>query len=346
MAREKFKASAGALGDLITVTGSDNLPDETVVKLEEDNTVIEVKNDTPKEDQGRPDNLDNFPVEDTNTEVRGSTKVEKRINRLKAETHTERRGREKAERERNEAIQYAQQQKADLDTLRRQVARNAEELNKTTLSRNESALKNAQQRLANAHEEGDSAEIAAATVEISELSSESTSIRAQTPAPQTPAPQPAPQPAAQPAPQPAAAPAGQPLAPKVAAWIASNSAWFQQPGHEAKTSKAMSIHWDLTSKGISPQSDEYVKELDKGLKSVYPEHNAGQNSADDTYEEGQRTPSRTNAVSQGSRSSNTTPRTVTLTASQVAIAKSLGVPLSEYARSYAKAQTKIEGTGA
>ena len=113
--------------------------------------------------------------------------------------------------------------------------------------------------------------------------------------------------------------------PKAEAWAAKNS-WF---GNDtAMTYTAFDMHKTLVEKeGYDPQSDEYYEEIDKRLRVEFPQK--FDKVADTTTEKAK--PAQT--VASARRPANTGRRkTVKLTPSQVAIAKRLGVPLEEYAK--------------
>ena len=112
--------------------------------------------------------------------------------------------------------------------------------------------------------------------------------------------------------------------PKAETW-ASRNAWFGQD--TAMTYTAFDLHKKLTEQeGYDPQSDEYYSEIDKRIRLEFP-HKFDTNTSD----KGETTkPVQT--VASAKRSTNTGRKTVRLTPSQVAIAKKLGVPLEEYAK--------------
>ena len=112
---------------------------------------------------------------------------------------------------------------------------------------------------------------------------------------------------------------------KAEAWAAKNS-WFGNDS--AMTYTAFDIHKKLVEEeGFDPQSDEYYAEIDKRIKVEFPNKFA---KVEDTTTEKAR-PAQT--VASAKRPSATGRRkTVKLTPSQVAIAKRLGVPLEEYAK--------------
>ena len=106
--------------------------------------------------------------------------------------------------------------------------------------------------------------------------------------------------------------------PKAEEWADKNT-WFGED--EPMTLTSFSIHRKLVEEGFDPKSDSYYNEIDNRMRETFP-HKFGQQV------------SPTQAVNSGNRMAAPGKRkgTVRLTPSQVAIAKKLGVPLSEYAK--------------
>ena len=103
-------------------------------------------------------------------------------------------------------------------------------------------------------------------------------------------------------------------------WAEKNE-WFGQD--EAMTFAAFGIHKKLVEEeGFDPQSNDYYNELDQRISEKF------RTPANTTS----RRPAQTVAGVSRSTSGRSTGRKVRLTPSQVAIAKKLGVPLSEYAK--------------
>ncbi len=110
--------------------------------------------------------------------------------------------------------------------------------------------------------------------------------------------------------------------PKAEAWAEKND-WFgtDQP----MTYAAFGVHRQLIEdEGFDPQSDEYYKELDRRIRSEFPQK----------FMDTQRSssPRVASADSSASRAPSKGKRRVKLTPSQIAIAKRLNVPLEEYAK--------------
>ena len=108
-------------------------------------------------------------------------------------------------------------------------------------------------------------------------------------------------------------------------WATKNT-WFGN--NSAMTYTAFDIHKKLVEEeGFDPKSTEYYNEVDKRIRLEFP-HKFGK--MDETSTEREK-PSQN--VASAKRSANTGRRkTVKLTPSQVAIAKRLGVPLEDYAK--------------
>ena len=109
---------------------------------------------------------------------------------------------------------------------------------------------------------------------------------------------------------------------KALAWAEKNP-WFRSD--EEMTDYAQRIHRGLVAEGFDTESDDYYDELTNRVKNKFPESFAG---SDQTI--------RSNKIAQpvasASRSATTGRKSVKLTPSQVKIANKLGVPLAEYAK--------------
>ena len=104
--------------------------------------------------------------------------------------------------------------------------------------------------------------------------------------------------------------------PKAEDWASKNT-WFGED--EPMTLTSFSIHRKLMEEGFDPQTDSYYNEIDKRMRDTFPHK----------FESS--TPTQT--VASANRGGPIRRKgTVRLTPSQVAIAKKLGVPLSEYAK--------------
>ena len=107
--------------------------------------------------------------------------------------------------------------------------------------------------------------------------------------------------------------------PKARDWAEKNE-WFGTD--EPMTLTSFSIHRKLMEEGFDPQSDSYYSEVDKRMRDTFPHK----------FEDNKVSPSQTVASANRAAPGKARKGSVRLTPSQVAIAKKLGVPLSEYAK--------------
>ena len=113
--------------------------------------------------------------------------------------------------------------------------------------------------------------------------------------------------------------------PKAEDWAAKNS-WFGNDS--AMTYTAFDLHKKLVEEeGYDPKSDEYYVEIDKRIRVEFP-HKFGKMETNST----ERVKPTQNVASAKRSASTGRRKTVSLTPSQVAIAKRLGVPLEDYAK--------------
>jgi hypothetical protein len=114
--------------------------------------------------------------------------------------------------------------------------------------------------------------------------------------------------------------------PKAESW-ASNNRWFGSD--KAMTYTAFDLHKTLVDEeGYDPKSDEYYVEIDKRMRVEFP-HKFDTNN--DTNIKGETTKP-TQTVASATRSVKQSRKTISLTPSEVAIAKKLGVSLEDYAK--------------
>lgn len=114
----------------------------------------------------------------------------------------------------------------------------------------------------------------------------------------------------------------------------NDNPWFG-PDDEM-TSFALGLHQKLIKQGVNPRSDEYYESINTRMRQVFP---ANFESEDMTESEKPRRKS--NVVAPATRS--TAPKKIVLTATQVSIAKRLGVPLELYARQVVEEMRKQNG---
>jgi len=120
--------------------------------------------------------------------------------------------------------------------------------------------------------------------------------------------------------------------PKAERWFQSNP-WYGKD--REMTGYALTLHEKMVIEdGIDPNSDEYYTRLNSRLRQVFPEKFAAVESADAPESQRQKA----NVVAPATRS--TAPKKIVLNATQVQLAKKLGVPLELYARKVAEEMRK------
>jgi hypothetical protein len=293
-------------------------------KQEELELEIEEEDDTPPEDR----NKDPLPeklvkeLEDDNLEDY-SDRVKQRMAQLKKVYHDERRAKEEAAREKEEAIAYAQKVYQQNQKLQTTLSSGEEDYLKTLIGSAEKELALAKRDYREAYDSGDTDKIVEAQALMNSAQyklSQASNLKPQYKTSQTP------QNSVQSSQEVTRPRAPQPDA-KAQAWQAKNQ-WFGKD--EEMTSLALGVHERLVRSGIQPTSDEYYLRIDETMQKRFPE-NFGEISLE-PEKPSQRKPS--NVVAPASRS--TAPRKVRLSKTQVAFAKKLKLTPEQYAREMIK----------
>jgi len=227
-----------------------------------------------------------------------------------------------AQRQRDEAIEFARLQKQKAESLNKKYSSVEQASVKDREARIQAALDSAQTKLAQAREAGDITAEVEANKQIAKLAYEEarlveTKAMAEEVAPVENKREEIPNFTQQAQPQ-------QQVDPRAEAWGAKNK-WFGTD--TAMTYTAFDIHNKLESEGYDPQSDEYYAEIDKRIRLEFP-HKFDNNDSNKMAE----TTKPVQTVASATRSTKTGRKTISLTPSEVAIAKKLGVSLEDYAK--------------
>ncbi len=253
------------------------------------------------------------PVEEVKDELDTiSDSVQKRIDKL---TYKMR----EAERQRDEAVNYAQSVNQTATSLKEKLKNSDTSLFKEYDNRVQSEIEGAKRLLKDAQEAGDSEAVVEATTVLSRATAEAENLKrlqAQQQVREKAKPEEVPVEAYQPTLQPEQAPGPDP---KAEAWAEKNT-WFGDD--QAMTFAAFGIHKELVEEGVDPTSDNYYSQVDKRMAENFPHKFSNEQPA----------PVQQVAASSRGASGKKSSRKIKLTPSQVAIAKRLNVPLEEYAR--------------
>jgi hypothetical protein len=313
-------------------------PDEQEVEVKaapEPEFEVKIEDDTPEEDRGRKP-LSKRTVEELENEDLDeySEKVKKRLSQMKRVWHDERREKERALREREEALRFAQMRDQEAKQLRERLGQNEQAFIKEAQKYANFDLSSAKERLKQAYEAGDSEKIAEAQELLTDAKLKIQTISRVKPslqqnegrveqAQQAQVPQEFSQPK---------------VDPKAKSWQEKNT-WFGED--EEMTALALGLHEKLVRSGVDPNSDEYYRRVDETMRKRYPEAFEDAEEDDDKPQTRQvEKPVRTkpaNVVAPVTR--GTAPRQVRLTPTQVAIAKKLGLSNEQYAKELMKLET-------
>jgi hypothetical protein len=257
--------------------------------------------------------VEEAPVEEVKDELDTiSDSVQKRIDKL---TYKMR----EAERQRDEAVNYAQSVNQTATSLKEKLKNSDTSLFKEYDNRVQSEIEGAKRLLKDAQEAGDSEAVVEATTILSRATAEAENLKrlqAQQQVREKAKPEEVPVTPYQPTLQPEQAPGPDP---KAEAWAEKNE-WFGDD--QAMTFAAFGIHKELVEEGVDPTSDKYYAEVDKRMAENFPHKFSNEQPA----------PVQQVAASSRGASGKKSSRKIKLTPSQVAIAKRLNVPLEEYAR--------------
>ena len=287
---------------------------------------IEVVDDTPEKDRGRKP-LEK-PVEDpTDSELDDySEGVKRRIKELTHARHDERRQKEAVAREKEELQRLTQQLLEENNSLKQRVNTGQEIFAETAKQKVEAELEMARRQLKEAHEAFDTDAIIAAQEKLAEMKMRSENLKNF----KLPALQPTEIPVQNTQPQ---TQRSQPDE-KSLRWQAKNQ-WFGQPGFEEYTSYALGLHQKLVNGGVDPRTEEYFDQIDGRMKTKFPELFGGAEEKPKTSEV-QKKPS--TVVAPATRSTGA--GKIRLTATQVALAKKLGLTPQQYAAQVAKLENQ------
>jgi hypothetical protein len=283
---------------------------------------IEVVDDTPPEDRGRKP-MDEPPKEVTDEELaKYDESVQKRIKHFTKGYHEERRAKETAEREKEEAFRLAQVVLEENKRLKGSVNQNQAALLEQAKRVVSNEVDTAKRMYREAYESGDTDKLVEAQEALTTAKIRADKVNNFKPTPlqeqETPV---------QTIQQPTRA---APVDEKLLAWQDQNQ-WFGS--NKRMTAYALGLHEDLVGEGIPSGSEEYYRRINADIRERFSDQFGADESVD---AKPQRTKS--NVVAPATRS--TAPKKIVLTQTQVNLAKRLGVPLELYARKVAEEMRK------
>jgi hypothetical protein len=295
---------------------------KVVTPEEDDKPEIEVVDDTPEEDRYRTPMSEN-PQDPTEEELATySESVKNRFKHFTKGYHEERRAKESAQREKDEALRLAQAMYEENKKLKGSVNQGQTVLLEQAKKAINTEIEDAKRLYKEAYESGDTDKLLDAQEALTTARIRADKVNNFKPTPlqeqETPV---------QIAPQPQQA---APVDEKLLAWQDQNQ-WFGS--NKRMTSYALGLHEELVENGIRVGSDEYYRRIDTDIRERFPDQVGVGESADAKPQR-----AKSNVVSPATRS--TAPKKIVLTQTQVNLAKRLGVPLELYARKVAEEMRK------
>lgn len=301
-------------------------PDEQTemeVQVEDTDEVnVKIVDDTPPEDQfvepltdEIKDDLEKIDESDDYT-----NNVRLKFKQYKKAWHDERRAKESAFREQQEALAAAQRILDENRKLKNMLESGEKELISNYKSSAELEVDKAERNYKEAYDSGDSDKLLEAQREL--VRAEMKLDKAKSYKPTVQMPENEVQTTQQPQPT-------QQMDPKVASWVSRNP-WFVDPNKLAMRKLAEGVHEELAARYGKAYigTDEYFKSIDKEVGRRFPEEFATTTKNEEVEKPTRTKPSTVVAPAKRSTSS----KQVVLTKTQAALAKKLGLTNEQYAR--------------
>ena len=311
----------------VDVSGETKEEEVKVEPAPEKEVEIEVVDDTPKADRNRkasepPEDVTDAELEDY------SEKVRKRIQHFSKGYHDERRAKEAAFREKKELEALTQSLVDENKKLKGSVNKNQTAMLEQAKKGAVVELNSAKNAYKQAYEAGDSDLLLAAQESLTAAKIKTDKLNNY----KIPPLQDKQTPVASPQEQAEAAPE-RVVDERAKEWAKANP-WFGMD--DEMTSLAMGVHAKLAKQGVNLQSDEYYETINTRMRQLFPDQ-----FEDVAKTEAEKPKRRSNVVAPATRS--TSPKKVTLTQTQVSLAKRLGLTPEQYARQVAIDMRKENG---
>ena len=303
---------------------------ESKGKPQEYNVDIEVEDDTPQEDRGRQpmprelvDKLDQDELDKYDDEVKSKLKQMKKV------YHDERREKERALREYQEALAVAQKAIEENKKLKSRLSEGEKIYADTAKEAAQRAVDMAKKEYKEAYDAGDGDAMATAQEKMTQAALQLQNANSFKPSLQNQENDVEIKNVQAPKPQ---------IDPKTSEWMSKNP-WFGSPRYKAMSSYAYGVHEELVDQYGSTFSgtDEYFKRIDKEMRQTFPKYFNEVEGVEIEADESKPSQPRAKVapvVAPASRS--TAPKKVKLRDSQLAVIKKLGITPELYAKEFLK----------
>lgn len=300
----------------------DEMESNSDTEVKDDGIEVEIEDDTPEEDRNKaplPQNLKEELEKDGLEIEKYDEEVKKKLKQMKKVWHDERREKEAALREQQAAIAYAKKLRDENLKMRSVLQAGEKQYVDSIVTASDLQLKMAEQAYKEAYESGDADKIVEANKALQQANLQSMQAKNLRPSLQQEnfdvqnEPEQTRQPVQAPRPD-----------DKALAWQERNT-WFGQK--RSMTAFAFGVHEELKDSGVVIGSDRYYAELDKAIRSRFPEEFDDQEDTGTKPEVRKKKPPTVVAPASRSTSSNK----VKLTQSELSLAKKLGLTPEKYA---------------
>jgi hypothetical protein len=301
----------------------DELENETKIEVttEDSNVEIEIEDDTPEKDRNvnpLPKEVKDELYEDELTDY--SAKVKNKLLQMKKLAHDERREKEQAFREQQEAIALAQRLVEENKRLKAGINESEKSVLASITKAVSLELEQAKRAYKEAYESGDTDRMMEAQQALTEVSLKSDKVKnfKHTPLQVEEDNVQIQQKVATPRPDQSAL-----------QWQQRNS-WFGED--KVMTGMALAVHEQLKDEGVPLSSQEYYRRIDETMRKRFPEQ-----FETDTEEKSERSTRPSTVVAPATRS--TSSKKIRLTQSQLSISKKLGLTPEQYAQAVLKMES-------
>jgi hypothetical protein len=312
----------------------DEIENEVKAEDAEEELEIEIVDDTPEEDKRNATPLPKEIVEEIDKDdlEAYSGQAKERLMQMKKAMHDERRAKEAAFKEQQEAVAFAQKVYQENQKLKGKLTTGEQSLVSSVKENVSRQLEDAKRAYKDAYDSGDSDKLVEAQEKLTEAKIKAQEIERYKPEfsqealqsqevdvqiPQQP----------------------QRLDSKTQSWLDKNS-WYGVD--EDMSFLAMGVHRRLEREGVAIGSDHYYNVIDNEMRQRFPEKFESQeetkNSSEPEIKPSVKTSKPSNVVAPATRS--TSPKRVKLTPTQVQLAKKFNLTPEQYARELTKLESQ------
>jgi len=298
----------------------------------DDELEIEIVDDTPEEDRRNATPLPKEIVEDIDKDdlEAYSGEAKKRLMQMKKAMHDERRAKEAAFKEQEEAVAFAQKIYQENQNLKSKLTHGEQTLVSSVKENVVRELEEAKRAYREAYDSGDADRMVEAQEKLTDAKIKAQEIERYKPEfseealqsqesnvkiPQQP----------------------QRLDSKTQSWLDKNS-WYGVD--EDMSFLAMGVHRRLEREGVPIGSDLYYSAIDKEMKQRFPEKFETEEETKDSSEPEAKTSAKKPSTVVAPATRSTSPKKVRLTPTQVQLAKKFGLTPEQYARELTKLESQ------